>query len=112
MIIFFSHCKFCITVVVPVEEQANVGEPFITHRWDFLSPRIGGLGTEGEGANVDLATPLPNGPKENLRSDQEVPFSQATPVILELGVSPEASETDRGNSNCFWDALVVYSSAL
>ncbi|KAG0606751.1 hypothetical protein M758_9G164300 [Ceratodon purpureus] len=87
------------TVMVPVEEQANVGElapePFNSRECELLSPRNGGLETEDEAANIDLTTPLPNDPKGKLRLDHEVPFPEATPVILELGVSPEASETDR-----------------
>jgi hypothetical protein len=95
--------------MVPVEEQVNVGElapePFNSQEWELLSPRTGGLEIEGEGTNVDLTTPFPSDPKEKLRLDQEVPFPEATPVILELGVSPEASDTDRGNWNCLWKTL-------
>lgn len=83
-----------------MEEQANVcdlaPEPFNSQDWELSSPRIGGLEIEGEIANVELTTP-------QLRLDQEEPVPKPTPVILELGVSPEASDTDRGNWNCLLD---------
>lgn len=80
-----------------MEEQATVyklgPEPSNNQDLELLSPRIGGLEIEEETANVDLTTP-------QLRLDQEEPVPKPTPVILELGVSPEASESDRGNWNC------------
>ena len=95
LLLYFSHIVSSASVMVPVEEQANVGElapeAFNSQEWELLSPRTGGL---EEAANVDLATPMPSDFKAKLRSDQE-----ATPDILELGVSPEASDIDRGNWN-------------
>jgi hypothetical protein len=85
-----------------VEEQAIVcelaPEPFNSQDRELLSPKIGGLGIEGEIANLKLTTP-------QLRSDQEESVPKPTPVILELGVSPESSDADRGNWNFLMDCF-------
>lgn len=79
-----------------MEEQANVcelpPEQFNCQDRGLSSPRVDGLEIEDETANVELTTP-------QLRVDQEEPVPKLTPVILELGVSPESSDADRGNWN-------------
>lgn len=76
-----------------MEEEANTcalaREPFDSQDLRLLSPMIGGLDPEGGVANVELTTP-------QLRPDQEESIPMATPVIVELGDSPESSEFDRG----------------
>lgn len=83
---------------VPVDAQENVREsgpePFCSLDWELSSPRSGGLETEDETAYVDLSTPQLNVSKDKLRLNQEALFSESTSVILELGVSPLASDSN------------------
>jgi len=102
----FSYCSICITGKVHVEKQANVcelpPEQFNCQDRGLLSPRIGGLEIEDEIENVELTTP-------QLRVNQEEPVPRPTPVIVELGVSPESSGADEGNWNWLLDTLIAAS---
>lgn len=103
----------CCTAAVPVDAQENVREsgpePFCSLDWELSSPRSGGLETEDETAYVDLSTPQLNVSKDKLRLNQEALFSESTSVILELGVSPLASDSNEGNLSCFLDTFIPTS---
>lgn len=68
-------------------------EPFNNRERKTINPAI-----DEHEAEDDITTTLqPTGLKEKLRLDQEVPLPESTSSILELGDSPNASNTEKGN---------------
>lgn len=82
-----------------IQEEAHLeilpAEHHKSQDWDTLSPRDGLEGARHL-VQIDLLTPRPNNPEEIGRKDQEAVLAGVSPVILELGVTPETSDAERG----------------
>lgn len=63
---------------------------------DLLSPVEDGLEGGRHLVQIDLMTPRPKNPEESGRKDQEAVLAGVSPTILELGVTPETSDAERG----------------